>query len=65
MSHDKGVKALLRRAEDAGAVYAGRTGKGHHKMLWQGRPIFLPSSPSCHRSLKNSEALMRRMGVPL
>lgn len=65
MGYRKEVKALLDEAEEAGAVYVGLTGSGHHKMTWKGKPFFVAQTPSCSRNLKNTRALMRRIGVPL
>jgi len=65
MSGKKEIKALIEEAEAAGAEYCGLTKNGHHKMVYGGKPIFFASTPSCYRSVGNTRALMRRVGIPL
>lgn len=61
----KEAMALVEEAVAAGATYVGLTKHGHHKLIFEGQPIFLASTPSCYRSVKNARALLRRKGVPL
>lgn len=65
MPKDRGMKDLIAEAVECGAVYLGTTSKNHHKIRWGTEVIFLPSTPSCCRSLANTRSLLRRKGVPL
>lgn len=65
MASKSDIIDLIEAAEEVGAVYLGRTAKGHHRLGWRDRVIILPSTPSCSRSVRNSRSMLRRMGVPI
>lgn len=61
---DNEMAKLVAAARRAGAQVS-YTGSGHHRIEWHGQQVVIPSTPSDHRSLPNSRALLRRHGIPV
>lgn len=60
------IKDLIERAEKAGAVYLGLSGKNHPILEVKGRKCFLPGTPHAgKRSIQNTVSQLRRMGLDI
>lgn len=67
-------KPLVKAAEDLGWVLHPPRGKGHPRLVppkgWkmpdgsEARSLVIPSTPSDHRNLLNTRAMLRRSGIP-
>lgn len=56
-------KQLHKKLEQLGCTVR-RAGSGHWKVYQEGRMVLvLPSSASDHRSIRNAQALLKRLGI--
>jgi hypothetical protein len=59
------MKSLVRAAQDAGCE-VDLSGGGHWRLKCpNGKIVFMPSSPSDFRAIRNARAMLRREGVAL
>jgi hypothetical protein len=63
-SAPRDVKALLRRLDDLEIEYT-LSGAGHYKVFAPGGVVFMPSTPSEYRSIRNTAAQLRRHGCQI
>lgn len=59
----KALREFMRDEEEHGWVLVGRAGSGHYIAQHQatGAKVFLPSTPSDYRTLRNCRAKMRQL----
>ena len=58
------AQELVREIRDLG-VEVELTGGGHYRVSTPQGSVFLPSTPSCMRAIRNARSELRRHGVPV